>query len=134
MTSAMTEPRLSHVMVFCKDIERLARFYGAAFDLTPEPSEDPGWRVLGSKKGAGIALHALPKDIADSIEITDPPYVREETCLKVCFEVSDLDAARRKLLDAGGQAKDPWQWQGTRFCECADPEGNVIQIFQAPPR
>ena len=55
----MTEPRLRHVMVFCKDVPKLARFYEAAFDL--------------------------------------------------------------------------WQWEGTRFCECADPEGNVIQIFRSPP-
>jgi predicted enzyme related to lactoylglutathione lyase len=129
----MTEPRLRHVMIFCKDVPKLARFYEAAFDLTLEPSSDPGFQVLTSRLGAGVALHALPKEIADIIEITDPPSFREETCLKICFEVGDLDAARRKLVDAGGQAKDPWQWQGSRFCECADSEGNVIQIFQDPP-
>lgn len=130
----MTEPRLAHVMVFCKDVQELARFYRAAFDLTPEPSNDPGWQVLKSRVGAGIALHAIPKEIADTIEITDPPHIRDDTCLKVCFEVEDLDAARRRLLDSGGQARDPWEWKRTRFCECADPEGNAIQIFEQAPR
>jgi predicted enzyme related to lactoylglutathione lyase len=129
----MTEPRLGHVMIFCKDVPKLARFYETAFDLTPEPSSDPDFQILRSRVGAGIALHALPSEIADTIEIKDPPFFREETCLKICFEVGDLDAARQKLVGAGGQAKAPWQWQGTRFCECADTEGNVIQIFQSPP-
>jgi hypothetical protein len=41
----MTEPRLSHVMVFCKDLRKLAR-YEASFELVPEPSSDPEGNVI----------------------------------------------------------------------------------------
>jgi hypothetical protein len=33
-------------------------------------------------------------------------------------------------LEHGGLAKDPWHWEGTTLCECTDPEGNVVQIFE----
>lgn len=129
----MTAPRLAHVMIFVKDVPRMTRFYEQAFELVAEPSDDPGFVVLGTPNRAGIALHALPHAIAANVPIDDPPTFREETCLKVCFEVADLDAQRKRILDAGGQAKEPWQWEASRFCECADPEGNVLQIFQAAP-
>ena len=41
----------------------------------------------------------------------------------------DLLAQRQAILDHGGQARDPWAWEGTDFCECTDPDGNVVQVF-----
>lgn len=107
----------------------MVAFYESTFELVSEPSSEPIFIVLKSSAGAGIALHALPPHIADCIELTNPPEWREHTAFKVCFEVSDLDAHRRRILAHGGQAKEPWEWERTRFCECTDPEGNVIQIF-----
>lgn len=54
---------------------------------------------------------------------------RDESAMKICFDTDDLDAQRQAILDHGGQAKSPWDWAGIRFCECTDPEGNVVQIF-----
>jgi len=34
-----------------------------------------------------------------------------------------------KDLEHGGLAKDPWAWEGRRYCECADVEGNSLQLF-----
>ncbi len=127
----MTHPRLAHVMVFTKDLPKMQAFYEKAFELTPESSVDPGFVILRAKAGAGIALHALPQEVSASFETKSPPDFREETCLKPCFEVSDLDAQRQRIVDCGGQAKPPWEWEGTRFAECADPEGNVLQIYEA---
>jgi predicted enzyme related to lactoylglutathione lyase len=124
--------RLAHVMIFVKHLEPMSAFYSRVFGLTPEPSSDARFLVLKSDTGAGIALHVLPYQIAECIQLTDPPVWRDETAYKVCFDVSDLEAYRQRILAAGGQAKDPWQWEGTRFCECTDPEGNVIQIFRRP--
>jgi len=128
----MTEARLAHVMIFVKDVPKMAAFYERAFELTREPSSDPGFVVLKSPSGAGVALHALPEVFA-SLARKTPPDWREDACQKVCFEVADLDARRQRILDAGGQAKDPWLWERSRFCECADPEGNVLQIFEKSP-
>jgi predicted enzyme related to lactoylglutathione lyase len=110
----------------------MVTFYKNAFDLLPEPSSDPGYIVMKSNAGAGIALHALPVPIAECIQLTSPPQWREQTAYKVCFEVADIEAQRARILEHGGQAKEPWEWEGIRFCECTDVEGNVIQIFKRP--
>ena len=125
----MTEARLAHVMIFVKQIEPMAAFYQTVFDLSPQPSSEPRWLVLTSKTGAGIALHALPDDIAAELAMTNPPEWNDKAASKICFEVPDVIAHRERILTHGGQAKEPWDWDDTRFCECADPEGNVIQIF-----
>ena len=125
-------PRLAHVMIFAKNLAPMVTFYENVFDLVSEPSSDPGYIVLKSKAGAGIALHALPAAIAECIELTSPPEWRNQTAYKVCFEVADLDAHRSRILHHGGQAKEPWEWERIRFCECTDVEGNVIQIFTRP--
>ena len=54
---------------------------------------------------------------------------KNDTAYKLCFETDDLEATRAAVLAAGGLAKEPWVWEGTRYCECADPEGNVVQLF-----
>lgn len=127
----MANPRLAYVMVFTKAIEPMATFYENAFSLEREPSNAPGWLVLKSKTGAGIALHMLPPHIIDTIELTTPPRWRDDTAYKICFEVEDLDAQRQRVLDHGGHAKASWSSENTRFCECTDPEGNVVQILSA---
>lgn len=125
-------PRLAHVMIFAKNLAPMVTFYESVFDLVSEPSSDPGYIVLKSNAGAGIALHALPAALAECIELTSPPEWRNQTAYKVCFEVEDLEGHRFRILNHGGQAKEPWAWEKTRFCECTDIEGNVIQIFTRP--
>ena len=128
----MTEPRLSHVMIFVKDVPKMAAFYERAFAFTPEPTSNQGFVELKARNGAGIALHALPEVFAN-VAVQTPAAWRDEACQKVCIEVADLDTHRQRILTAGGQAKDPWHWERSRFCECADPEGNVLQIFEKSP-
>jgi predicted enzyme related to lactoylglutathione lyase len=124
---------LAHVFVFTSDLERMAAFYAGALGLRRENTADAGFVMMRSGAGADVALHQVPPRIAAQIEITSPPRWRDDTALKICFVTDDLDAQRRAILDHGGQAKDPWSWNGTDFCECTDPEGNVIQIFRRPP-
>lgn len=125
----MPTARLSHGFVFVKDVERMLRFYEGAFGMTAVRSSDAGFvRVVGAG-GAGVAIHAVPQAISDQIHLSDPPCWRDDTAYKLCFQTDDLEGLRAQILAHGGQAKDPWSWEGTRFCECTDPEGNVVQIF-----
>jgi len=128
----MLPPRLAHVFVFTADLERMAAFYAAALGLCRENSSDAGFVIMRADAGADVALHQLPPDIAATIAITSPPRWRDDTALKICFATDDLAAQRALILRHGGCAKDPWSWNGTEFCECTDPEGNVIQIFCRP--
>jgi hypothetical protein len=89
-----------------------------------------GFLIMRSAAGAGVALHQLPPHIAAQITVTAPPCWREDNATKFCWETDDLTQLRQAVLDHGGQAKPPWSWGGVDFCECTDPEGNVLQIFQ----
>ena len=128
----MTGPRLSHVLIFTTDLERMARFYAGAFGLRRDDSGDANFVMMRSESGAEVALHQVPPHIAAEIALTSPPRWRDDTAFKVCFEVDDLAGQRQAILDHGGQAKAPWSWRGTDFCECADVEGNGLQLIRRP--
>lgn len=129
----MHPPRLAHAFVFAVDVERMVAFYAGAFGMRREPSSDAGFVIMRAVAGgADLAVHGVPPQIAARIEITSPPRWRDDTAYKICFETDDLVAQRRAIVQHGGQAREPWSWEGTSFCECTDPEGNVVQIFQRP--
>jgi predicted enzyme related to lactoylglutathione lyase len=129
----MNPPRLAHAFVFAVDVERMVAFYAGAFGMRRDPSSDAGFVIMRAVAGgADLAVHGLPPHIAAQLEITSPPQWRDESAYKICFETDDLVAQRRAIVQHGGQAREPWSWEGTSFCECSDPEGNVVQIFQRP--
>lgn len=121
---------LSHAMLFVRDLEPMTAFYSTVFGLHPDPiaSGDPsdGLVFLRGGSGAALALHRVPPHVIG--DMAQPADWREDTAIKLCFAVDDLGAARQALLAAGGQAKDPWAWRDADYCDCCDPEGNVIQL------
>jgi predicted enzyme related to lactoylglutathione lyase len=130
----MPTSRLAHAFVFARDLERVAAFYAGAFAMRRENSSDAGFVIMrATAGGADVAVHKIPDHIASQIRLVDPPRWRDDTAYKICFETDDLVAQRAAIVAHGGQAKDPWAWETTDFCECTDPEGNVIQIFCRRP-
>lgn len=94
--------RLSRVIVFSKDCASMERFYVEALGLEPVPeSRAEGWVELWAGE-VTIALHAIPPDIAPEVEISSPPAAREETPLKMVFEVEDPDGVRSRIAACGG--------------------------------
>ena len=78
--------------------------------------------------GARFSLHAIPTEIAKSIEIGSPPTPREEDPVKLVFKVKDVELVRARLESLGVQIlRRPWQKPGAA-CDAVDPEGNVFQI------
>ena len=120
----------SHVLVFAKDLEKLVAFYRDAFAMTRRDTSDPGYVEMTVGGAVALTIHALPPDIARSITVSTPPAWRDESALKICFATTDLAAGRQRIVDLGGQAKEIWSWDGRSLCECTDPEGNVIQLFE----
>ncbi len=102
-------------------------FYGDTLGLKPiEATRTESW-VEFDAGGIVLALHAIPSHIADQIEITSPPEVREETPLKLVFAVTDVKAEFERLSALGMVATlRPWG-----ACDGVDPEGNVFQICSA---
>ena len=119
--------RLQLAMIYGKDLPQMAGFYGDTLGLKPiKGTRTESW-VEFDAGGITFALHAIPSHIADQIEITSPPAVREETPLKLVFAVSDVKAEFQRLSALGVFVTlRPWG-----ACDCVDPEGNVFQICSA---
>jgi len=113
------------VVLFARDLDRGVEFYTAALGLRAVERED-GWVALDAG-GVRLALHAIPRSIASSIEISSPPRARTDTPLKLVFEVEDLGAAA-SLPSFGGTVL---RRASDGSCDALDPEGNVFRIAPA---
>jgi catechol 2,3-dioxygenase-like lactoylglutathione lyase family enzyme len=123
----MPSIRLGAAVVFAKDMPRLAEFYHEALGLPVIAAPmAPGW-IEFDAGGVRLALHAIPPRIARQIEITTPPRAREETPIKLMFEVDDLEEVRRRLVRYGATMFEP---RSTGVCDGLDPEGNVFSLVQ----
>jgi predicted enzyme related to lactoylglutathione lyase len=116
-------------VLYAKDVSGLSGFYSEVVGLRVTRA-DPDYVVLESE-AYQLVVHAVPGDIAASIEIATPPIRREDAAVKLVFTVPSLGKARASAARHGG-ALDPaareWQFQGQRVCDGHDPEGNVIQL------
>jgi catechol 2,3-dioxygenase-like lactoylglutathione lyase family enzyme len=120
--------QLRCAMIYAKDMTAMTAFYRDGLGLTPIPERSSdGWLEMDAG-GVTVALHAIPPHIAADIVIASPPVAREETPIKLIFEVPDLEAARAFLMAHGAQMMDIRPWGS---CDGLDPEGNVFQIVVA---
>jgi predicted enzyme related to lactoylglutathione lyase len=117
---------LLHALLFVSDVARMQAFYTQVFDLVAEPGGDADFvRLRGADGATGIALHRLR---GDAEPVATPPAWREDSYVKLCFAVTDLDAARARVAQHGGETREPWTWEGRQFSEAVDPEGNRLQL------
>ena len=73
----------------------------------------------------------IPKRITDTVEIAAPPIRRERAAIKLVFAVEDIEEAREKAAELGGELEPSsreWEFEGARVCDGHDPEGNVFQL------
>ena len=120
-------------IVYAKDIQRLARFYAAVADLEIVHEVDD--HVVLESETYELVIVAIPAATAARIVIATPPVRRENTAFKLSFLVESLAEARIAAHDTGGELNAPakeWDFQGLRVCDGCDPEGNMIQLREAP--
>jgi len=125
----MTNAARAGAVIFAKDLHRVATFYEKLLGLTAAHS-DSDHIVLASAQFE-LVIHAIPKAIADSFEITVPPERRTETAIKLYFPVASIAKARARAAALGGELNLPqgeWAARGFRACDGHDPEGNVLQL------
>jgi catechol 2,3-dioxygenase-like lactoylglutathione lyase family enzyme len=119
--------RLGGAMIFVKDINRMAAFYRDVLGLTPiGETRTESWVEFDSGTSK-FALHAIPSEIAQRVEISSPPEPREESPVKLSFEVEDVPSELRRLETLGVSiVQRPW---GAH--DGIDPEGNIFAIHSA---
>jgi catechol 2,3-dioxygenase-like lactoylglutathione lyase family enzyme len=114
--------RMAQTIVFVEDVPRMQAFYQGALGLSVISAE-PGWVRLDAG-GVVFALHAIKRGPRPA----DPPLERVDSCIKLCFHVDDVAAARANLVAAGTRMREIHHYEGVAFCDGVDPEGNIFQI------
>jgi predicted enzyme related to lactoylglutathione lyase len=116
---------LPGTVIFTGDHKRLARFYQAILELEVYFADD-NITVLRSETFE-LVIHPLRGEV----QVTTPPYVREDSYIKPFFAVKSLAEIREKAVALGGELRpesQEWEARGFRACEATDPDGNVIQF------
>ena len=130
--SARPARALIGAVLYAKDLQRLVEFYSAVACLDVQSVQEE-FAVLGRKPSRFVIVR-IPKDIADSIEISTPPERREETPVKLVFSVEDIATVRDRAAERGGAmnaVESEWEFEGDKVCDGHDPEGNIFQVRQA---
>ena len=118
-------------VIYAKRLDRLVEFYARAvgFEIVERSDE---YAVLDSGEIQLVVLQA-PARIADSITISDPPTLRENTPIKLVF-FTEIDPVRRAAPRYGGamnSSASEWQFHEMRVCDGSDPEGNIFQVRES---
>jgi hypothetical protein len=118
-------------ILFAKDLEKVAVFYVGALGMV-RVSGDKEHAVLDCD-GFELVVHQIPKNIADTIVITQPPVRRVWGALRLDYPVASADSSRRLARSLGGDvdsAPPPWAGNDTSLFLGYDPEGNQFGVRQ----
>ena len=119
----------SGAVLFAKDLPRVAKFYEEILSMTVV-LVNHNLIVLESAQ-LQLVVHAIPEQIAQSIQITSPPVRRTDLPIKLLFAVASIAEARSKASALGGALSpkdEEWEAGAFRACDGHDPEGNILQF------
>jgi len=129
---ASANSELQGMVIFAKDIERVAAFYANVLQL--QLREDANSHKVLANESLELVVHAIPKAIARNIAIESPPQARAQTPLKPMFKVNSLTELQ-PLIEANEGTLKPlqsaWSIRGDRVLDGCDPEGNVLQFRES---
>jgi catechol 2,3-dioxygenase-like lactoylglutathione lyase family enzyme len=118
-------------VLFVKDLDKVAAFYVGALALT-RLSGDKDHAVLECD-GFELVVHQIPKEIADTIVITQPPIRRVWGAIRLDFPVASIADSRKRARALGGEIDDAppaWADPNTNLFFGHDPEGNQFGVSQ----
>ena len=122
----------SGFVIYAKDPQRLAAFYAQVAALQVIDTNDDF--VVLESNAVQLVIVRVPREIAESIILTDPPTLRDDTPIKPVLCVSSLAAARAAVAETSGRVKPPgaeWSFRGVRGVDGNDPEGNVFRLQES---
>ncbi len=108
--------KIARVIIFVRDVPGTAIFYKDAFGLKVKNNIDKEWTELEGE-GCNLALHRTP--------------VKGKKCdsgIKIVFGTKNVAAAKKKLEAKGIRMGKIFEYEGMKFCDGKDPDGNTFQI------
>lgn len=118
-------------VLFAKDLPKVAAFYSAALGMTVLASDEHHWRL--DCNGFELVIHQIPKPVADTVVITDPPQRRWWGAIRLDYPVRSIEDCRAKARSLGGGIDDTppeWAERNATFFFGYDPEGNQFGVTQ----
>ena len=108
---------IARIILYVRDIPKVATFYQKHFGLEALPGAEVGWLELASRNGGcSIALHQAAVSQKRGSEI------------KIVFAVKDVRAFKVASAAAGLKFGVVHESAGFDFSNAKDPAGNSIQI------
>jgi glyoxalase superfamily protein len=118
-------------ILFVKDLQRVAAFYIGALALT-RVSGDVDHVVLECD-GFELVVHQIPKPIAETIVVTQPPVRRVLSAIRLDFPLASVADGRKLARALGGEIDDAppaWADRNANLFFGHDPEGNQFGVSQ----
>lgn len=116
-------------VLFAKDVKTIAKFYEQLLFLSMKHSATE--KIVLESEAFILTIHGIPEHIAETISISKPPQLRENTSIKLFFPVASLSLTRETAHKLGGglsPSSAEWNAGDFRACDGFDPEGNVVQF------
>ena len=113
----MSAPSVARVVLYVRDIPRVATFYERFFSMKPLPGATEGWVELASPSGGcTIALHQAAKS------------QKSGAAMKLVFAVADVEEFVRAKKQEGLMFGVIHRPDGFEFSNAKDPAGNSISV------
>jgi len=132
--------KLHHVNFATKNVAALDQFYRDVLDMKPMPAMNRN-RVTDQGYPGDVAfvtdgvmqMHIAEKDM--NIGFRTGKVVNPVERGHIAFRTDDLEAFKRKLDANGVKYADfgDWAMTGWKQIFFYDPDGNVVEVHQAPP-
>jgi predicted enzyme related to lactoylglutathione lyase len=107
---------LKRVILFSRNVPRLARFYQEVFNLEAKGGPaDKDWIELAAGE-CSLALHK------------GAPPAAPRGVPKIVFWSEDVEKTREELVRKGARMGRVSAFGDLRLCDGRDPEGNVFQV------
>ncbi len=117
----MTKPQAAAVL-YAKDLKKLAEFYARVTGLMVCRSAED--HIVLECEFFQLVVVQIPKEIADGIEIEEPPARRSQTPIKLVFFIKNLETARNDASSPGRRVESAGRrvaFDGDRVCDGYDP-------------
>jgi catechol 2,3-dioxygenase-like lactoylglutathione lyase family enzyme len=131
--------KLHHLNLCTTNVPAMDEFYRTVLDLEPEPTMNQS-RVTGQGYPGDVSfvtdgttqVHLAEKDLEVGFRTGKPINPMERG--HITFRTDDIDAFKRRLEDKGIPYADygGWAMSGWQQIFFYDPDGNVIEVHQAP--
>ncbi|MGH1464719.1 MAG: VOC family protein [Cognatishimia sp.] len=119
-------------VLYAKTLENLRRFYLGLGGRLIE-GVDGEFAAIATSDAELIILQT-PERIASQIVIETPPEIRTAMPVKPIVNVASIEEVLQNLPDLGGMivpGSSQWRFRQYLVQDIVDPEGNVIQLWQA---